>query len=83
VPDEGAKAALLAEEPDVCFTTAHFDGSPKLMCRLDALDQQSLTELAAEVWTARAPRRLLAEHLPGPAWVRSGRGRSARPRRRA
>jgi hypothetical protein len=66
VPDEGAKAALLAEEPDVWFTTSHFDGSPMLMCRLDALDQQSLTELAADAWASRAPARLVAAHPLGP-----------------
>jgi hypothetical protein len=67
VPDEGAKAALIAEEPDVYFTTHHFDGYPAILCRLDALDRQSLTELAAEAWACRAPRRLLAAHpLPSP-----------------
>ncbi|WP_040337258.1 MmcQ/YjbR family DNA-binding protein [Candidatus Blastococcus massiliensis] len=62
VPDEGAKAALLATEPDVWFTTSHFDGRPALMCRLDALDHRALTELVAEAWASRAPRRLVAEH---------------------
>src|SRR4051812_20379338 len=42
VPDEGAKAALLADEPDVFFTTSHFDGWSALLCRLDALDAQAL-----------------------------------------
>ena len=63
VPDEGAKAALLATDPDVWFTTSHFDGRPVLMCRLDRLDRQALTELAAEAWASRAPRRLVAAHL--------------------
>lgn len=62
VPDEGAKAALLAAEPEVWFTTTHFDGWPALMCRLDALDAEALTELVAEAWAARAPRRLVAAH---------------------
>jgi hypothetical protein len=62
VADEGVKAALLAAEPDVWFTTSHFDGWPALMCRLDALDRQALTELAGDAWASRAPRRLLAEH---------------------
>jgi len=62
VPDEGAKLALVAAEPDVYFTTHHFDGYPAVLCRLDRLDAQSLTELAAEAWACRAPRRLLAEH---------------------
>lgn len=66
VPDEGAKRALIADEPDVYFTTSHFDGYPVVLCRLDDLDRQSLTELAAEAWACRAPRRLVAEHLPRP-----------------
>ena len=67
VADEGVKAALLAAEPDVWFTTSHFDGWPALMCRLDALDRQALTELPGDAWASRAPRRLLAEQpIPGP-----------------
>ena len=62
VADEGVKAALLAEEPDVWFTASRFDGWPALMCRLDALNRQALTELAGDAWASRAPRRLLAEH---------------------
>ncbi len=61
VPDEGAKQALVAEEPDVYFTISHFDGYPAVLARLDALDPVSLRELAGEAWACRAPRRLLAE----------------------
>ena len=64
VPDEGAKAALLAAEPGVYFTTSHFDGWAAVLCRLDRLDEISLTELAGEAWAARAPRRLVAENPP-------------------
>ena len=78
VPDEGAKAALIAEEPGVYFTTSHFDGYPAVLCRLDRAPPRALTELAAEAWACRAPRRLLAEHRP-PAVTASARpARSAR-----
>ena len=60
VPDEGAKAALIAEEPELYFTTSHFDGYAAVLCRLDRLQQDDLTELAAEAWACRASRRLLA-----------------------
>ena len=66
VPDEGAKQALIAEQPDVYFTTGHFDGYPAVLVRLEAIDEQSLTELAGEAWACRAPRRLLAEQEGGP-----------------
>jgi hypothetical protein len=62
VPDEGAKHALIAEEPGVFFTTHHFDGYPAVLCRLEELDAATLTELVGEAWACRAPRRLLAEH---------------------
>ena len=65
VPDEGVKHALVADEPEVYFTTTHFDGYPAVLCRLGALDEQSLVELATEAWACRAPRRLLAEYPIG------------------
>jgi hypothetical protein len=64
VPDEGAKFALIAEEPEVYFTTAHFTGYPAVLCRLERLDGEALAELVGEAWACRAPRRLLAER-PG------------------
>jgi hypothetical protein len=65
VPDEGAKAALIADEPGVYFTTAHFDGYAAVLCRLDRLDGADLEELATEAWACRAPKRLLAARDPG------------------
>jgi hypothetical protein len=65
VPDQGAKAALLAADPEVYFTVSHVDGWAAVLCRLDRLDDQSLVELATDAWAARAPRRLLAAHPPG------------------
>ncbi|TFV68292.1 UNVERIFIED_ORG: MmcQ/YjbR family DNA-binding protein [Bacillus sp. AZ43] len=62
VPDEGAKAALLADEPDLFLTTSHFDGYPIVLCRLERLDGETLTELVGESWACRAPARLVAEH---------------------
>jgi hypothetical protein len=66
VPDEGAKAALLADEPGVYFATSHVDGWAAVLCRLDRLDETSLTELAGEAWAARAPRRLVTGYTEGP-----------------
>lgn len=34
VADEGVKFALIADAPDVCFTTPHFDGYPMVLVRL-------------------------------------------------
>lgn len=65
VPDEGAKQALIASDPSVYFTTAHFDGYPAILCRLDVLDAADLHELATEAWLARAPKRLAKQFLDG------------------
>ena len=61
VPDEGAKRALVADEPEVYFTTHHFDGYAAVLVRLDAIDRTALGELVGEAWACRAPRRLVAE----------------------
>lgn len=66
-----AKDALLAHDPDVFFTTPHFDGYPAVLIRLDAIAVDDLDEVVVEAWLARAPKRLAREyadrHLDGPA----------------
>jgi hypothetical protein len=63
VPDLGAKEALLAAQPDVYFTTPHFDGHAVVLVRLDGIDADELEELVVEAWLARAPKRLAAAFL--------------------
>ena len=67
VPDEGAKQALIASDPDVFFTVAHFDGFPAVLVRLDRLEPADLDELATEAWLDRAPKRLAKQFLDGSA----------------
>ena len=62
VPDLGAKEALLADDPDVYFTTPHFNGYPAVLVRLERIAVPELTELLVEAWLARAPKRLAAQH---------------------
>jgi hypothetical protein len=63
VPDAGAKEALLADDPDVYFTTPHFEGYPAILVRLANISEPDLVELLAEAWLTRAPKRLAAEFL--------------------
>ena len=58
-----AKEALLADDPDVYFTTPHFDGYPAVLVRLDRIGLEDLTELIVEAWLCRAPKRLAREFL--------------------
>ncbi|HZV74688.1 MAG TPA: MmcQ/YjbR family DNA-binding protein [Conexibacter sp.] len=59
----GAKEALLADAPDVCFTTPHFDGYPAVLVQLERIDVAELAELIVDAWLARAPRRLAQAYL--------------------
>ena len=63
VPDLGAKEALLADDPDVYFTTPHFNGYPAVLVRLERIAVPELEELHVEAWLARAPKRLAKEYL--------------------
>ena len=58
-----AKEALIANDPDVYFTTPHFDGYPAVLVRLERIGLDDLEELTVEAWLARAPKRLADEYL--------------------
>ena len=62
VVHEGAKQALLADDPGVFFTTPHFDGYPAVLVRLEQIALDELEELIVEAWLARAPKRLADEY---------------------
>jgi hypothetical protein len=58
------KDALLAEYPESCFTTPHFDGYPAVLVWLDRIEERLLAELITDAWRARAPKRLLRATFP-------------------
>jgi hypothetical protein len=51
-----AKDALIADDPDVYFTTPHFDGYPAVLVRLERIDAEELRELVEDAWVQRAPK---------------------------
>ncbi len=61
--DEAVKLALISEDPSVFFTTPHFDGYAAVLVHLDRISKRRLAELVAEAWAAKAPARLVREHL--------------------
>ena len=63
VEHEGAKAALLAADPAVFFTTPHLDGYPAILVRLDPIGPGDLDEAIVEAWLLRAPSRLARAYL--------------------
>jgi hypothetical protein len=65
VEHEIAKRALIESDPDIYFTTPHFDGYPAILARLDVLDVEVLAELITEAWLNRAPKRMADAFLSG------------------
>ena len=59
----GAKEALMASDPDLFFTTPHFDGYPAILVRLDVITADDLDEVIVEAWLDRAPQRLVKAYL--------------------
>jgi hypothetical protein len=58
-----AKEALLADDPEVFFTTPHFDGYPAILVRLESISVEDLKEVIVEAWLARAPKRLAQAYI--------------------
>jgi hypothetical protein len=63
VPDEGVKHALIAADPDVFFTTPHFDGYAAVLIRLEEIAVDELEELIVESWLLKAPKRLARSYI--------------------
>jgi hypothetical protein len=58
-----AKDAMIASDPEVFFTTPHFDGYPSVLVRLERIGPADLDEVIVEAWLARAPPRLVKAYL--------------------
>jgi hypothetical protein len=58
------KEELLAANPEVYFTTSHFNGYPAVLVRLAKISVPELRELLTDAWLAQAPKRLVKEYLP-------------------
>jgi len=61
VGDEAEKQALVLGEPDLFFTTAHYDGWPLVLLRLPDVDVDRLDELVNDAWRMRAPTELMPD----------------------
>ena len=65
VPDMEDREALLRQDPDVFFSTPHYDGYPYVLVRLEAIDATLLAELIEDAWRTQAPKRLVAAYDDG------------------
>jgi hypothetical protein len=63
VEHQMAKDALLGDNPEIYFTTPHFDGHASVLIRLEKIDADELREVLIEAWLVRAPKRLAQEFI--------------------
>lgn len=64
----GAKEALLADDPHVYFTTAHFEGYAAVLVRLERIAASELEELLVDAWLSRAPKRVGERYMDERGW---------------
>ena len=59
------KDALLLGDPDVFFTTPHYDNYPVVLVRLEAVSEAQLAELVEDAWRTQAGKRVIAKFDAG------------------
>jgi hypothetical protein len=62
VVDLEDKEALLRSDPEIFFTTPHYDGYAYVLVRLERADPAQLAELIEDAWRLSAPKRVLAAY---------------------
>jgi hypothetical protein len=62
VLDLGDRQALLQGQPEVFFSTPHYEHWPYVLVRLEHVDTVELEELIEDAWRIKAPRRLVNEY---------------------
>ena len=62
VVDLEDKEALLRSDPEVFFTTPHYDGYAYVLVRLADIDPRQLAELIEDAWRISAPKRVVAAY---------------------
>lgn len=57
------KQLILDSNPDVYFSSPHYDGWPGVQIRLEAIGEDELRERLEDAWLIQAPRRLAKAYL--------------------
>jgi len=66
VPTEADKRALVDDESTPFFTIDHFEGYNAVLVRqsrLGEISRAELAEIVTEAWAAKAPKRMVRQHL--------------------
>ena len=57
-PNIADKEALLLAQPDIYFQTAHYEGHPAVLVRLESISVEELAEILKDSWSLMAPKKL-------------------------
>ncbi len=58
--DFDTREMLLQADPEVFFTTPHYDGYPSVLVRLAAIERDALQEILVTAWRLHAPKKQVA-----------------------
>jgi hypothetical protein len=61
--DREEKQLILDSNPDVYFTSPHYQGYPGVQIRLERIDVEELRMRLEDAWLIQAPKRLAAQLL--------------------
>ena len=61
--DREEKQLILDSNPDVYFTSPHYNGWPGVQIRLEAIDREELRMRLEDAWLIQAPKRLAATYV--------------------
>ena len=65
VVDVADADALKLGQPDVYFSTPHYDGWPGVLVRMDVVSLEQLAELIEDAWRIQAAKRVVAAYDAG------------------
>ena len=61
--DRDEKQLILDSNPDVYFSSPHYDGWPGVQIRLERIGAKELRERLEDAWLIQAPKRLAASYV--------------------
>lgn len=61
--DRDEKQLFLDANPDVYFTSPHYNGFPAVQIRLEQIDEDELRERLEDAWLIQAPKRLTSAYV--------------------
>jgi hypothetical protein len=60
--DRDEKQLILDSDPEVYFSSPHYDGWPGVQIRLEAIDEDELRMRLEDAWLIQAPKKLAAAY---------------------